>query len=196
LRNIREIDLQEIVLHVLESRKRELTLADYPLQLAGNPALIDYFSDHIRASLNEPAAKAAKFRMIQPGHTSGICEDILAGRITLLNGSRLLAQLLYNVMITNAKITPADLAVCLYRDRLNPEIMYLAILKIDPSKVFEQEIVIDDNGLGNVGRGHGNDFVKNNDDPSRGGSPQEPDAGYTGAFQTDSARDVKGHVAE
>ena len=147
MRNLIEIEILEIALHVLESRSPvKLTLADYPLQIAGNQLLIDYFCEHIRTSLNEPVAKAARFRAIQTDHASGISADILAGRVSLLDGSRQLAQLLFDVMITNSRITPADLAVCLFYDRANPQIQYLAILKIDPSKVFEQEIIEDEFG--------------------------------------------------
>lgn len=146
MRNLHEIRIREIVLHVLESRLRSLTLSDFPLQLEGNQPLIDYFSAHILNSLHEKITKAARFRAIVPSRASGLCADIHTGRISLVDGSRHLAQLLYEVMIADQKITPADLAVCTFESPSLPSTHYLALLKIDPSQVFRHEIIQEGQG--------------------------------------------------
>lgn len=144
MRNIKKVQIDEMFVHILDNRKPELITSDFPIQFGNNQALIDYFAGHISSSLSDVTAKAAKFKNIIPDLASGICKDILSKETTLAIGSKCLAQLLFDIIKKDKRISPADMAVCLYRDADAPNEPYLAILKIDPSEVFQHEIIHED----------------------------------------------------
>ncbi len=140
MRNIKKVQIDEMFVHILDNRKPELIPSDFPIQFGGNQALMDYFTGHISSSLSDTSAKAARFKNINPNEASGICEEILSGKTTLAAGSKCLAQLLFDIIKKDQRISPADMAVCLYKDADEPNESYLAILKIDPSEVFQHVI--------------------------------------------------------
>jgi hypothetical protein len=146
MRNVENIQILELFVHILDNRAPDLNLSDFPIQLQGNQALTDYFTGHIRTALREPTAKAARFQNLNPDQASGICSAIMSGQTTLTIGSKRIAECLYEIIRTDQRITPADLGVCLYQDQANPGNRYLAILKIDPSEVFQHVITRDANG--------------------------------------------------
>jgi hypothetical protein len=146
MRNPKNILIEELVVHSLDSQNNTLLLSDYPIQLSNSPDIVEYFIRHIRDSLFDPITKAARFRNIIPNQASGICNDILSGRSSLLEGSKILAELIFNIMERDRRISPADLAICLYID---PEVLdnrFLAILLMDRSPVFEHKITRDESG--------------------------------------------------
>jgi hypothetical protein len=141
MRRISSIRIIESFVHILDQQTRQLHCSDFPIELDGNQPLSDYFTNHLRSSLRDPVARAAQFQNINPHQPSGVCMDILAGRITLMDGSRSLALSLHNVIRDDGRISSADLAVCLFEDLDRQGNFYLGILKIDPSEVFEHEIL-------------------------------------------------------
>jgi hypothetical protein len=76
--------------------------------------------------------------------------------LSLVAGSQLLAEALYKILASDARISPADLAVCLFEAENYPDEHFLALLKVDPSQVFRHVILKDE---------HGNTFVTFEPDP-------------------------------
>lgn len=145
MRDATNIQIQEIIIHILEPRGQGLVLSDMTLPLVGNQELNDYFTRHIQGSLLESITKAARFRNINPAQPSGICHAMLSGETNLVDGSRNLAQILYQILENDQRISPADLGICFYQAENYPERRFLAILKIDPSQVF-RHVVRQENG--------------------------------------------------
>lgn len=140
MRDATNIQIREIIIHILEPRGQGLVLSDVVLPLAGNQELMDYFTRHIQGSLQEPFTRAARFRNINPMQPSGICHALLGGETNLVDGSRSLAQALYEILLNDQRISPADLGICFYQAGNYPGVRFLAILKIDPSRVFRHVI--------------------------------------------------------
>jgi hypothetical protein len=140
MRDATDIQIQEIIIHILEPRGQGLVLSDVTLPLDGNQELVEYFTRHIQGSLQEPYTKAARFRNINPEQTSGICQALLGGRMNLVDGSQGLAHALYQILQNDQRISPADLGVCFYQAENYPGVRFLAILKVDPSRVFRHVV--------------------------------------------------------
>ena len=149
MRRIANIQILELFVHILKNRPPDpsLQLSDFPIQLEGNQRLLEYFTNHILNSLKDSSSNAAQFRNINPGQASGVCSAILSGQLTLAEGSKRLAENLFEIISSDQRITPADLAVVLFQDPSQPGFHYLAILKIDPSEVFEHEIIREANSI-------------------------------------------------
>jgi len=141
---------EEVIIHIMEPGGDGLVLSSKKISLHEKPKLIEYFVNHIKRSLNDSQNRAAKFPAITPGEVSGICQDLLNGRIDLIPGSQELATLLYTAM-SEAKqryptISSGDLAVCFYQAENYPGRKFLALLKIDPSEVYQRKTTHDRNG--------------------------------------------------
>ena len=95
------------------------------LPLGGNQELAAYFTRHIQGSLQEPYARAARFRNINPTQVSGICHSLLSGKTNLVDGSRFLAQALYQILQNDQRISPADLGICFYQAENYPGTHFL-----------------------------------------------------------------------
>lgn len=140
MRRIENIRITEMFVHILDQQNGEIHCSDFPIQLDGNQPLSDYFTGHLKVSLKDPAARAAQFQHINLDQASGICANILAGQALLRDGSRQLAESLHRIIRADRRISSADLAVCLFEDLDRQGNVYIGILKIDPSEVFEHEI--------------------------------------------------------
>jgi len=138
MRYAADIQLQELVVHILDPwHPNGLVLSETTCPLTDNRLLVEYFTSHIENSLGDKATKAAKFKEIATETTAGMCQGVLDGSLDLVEGSRQLAERLYNIMARNRVIKAGDLAVCLFRAGNRPEIpRYLALLKLDPSAVL------------------------------------------------------------
>ncbi len=109
----------------------------------------DYFFNHIKNSLQDPSAKAAKFVAFGDEISSGICKEILKGNLDYIGGSAELAKKLYTIISNDERINPCDLAVCLYHNENGNGsnlTKYLALLKIDPTAVFRHKTIVDEQG--------------------------------------------------
>jgi hypothetical protein len=140
MRDAINVQIQEMIIHILDPRGQGIVLSDVVLPLIGNQELMDYFTRHIQGALSETTTNAARFRNINPVQPSGICRALLSGQINLVNGSQSLAQALHRILENDQRISPADLGVCLYEADNYPERRFLAILKIDPSQVFRHVV--------------------------------------------------------
>jgi len=147
MRDATNIELDELIVHILNPKNPDgIVLSECPIPLEDNQQLIDYFVDHVKNSLSNSTAKAASFEAVDQNLVSGICDDLLKGNTTLVDGSVRLAEKLYDIIAEDRRINPCDLAVCFYRVKNNEDTeesenvedhtRYLALLNIEPSEVF------------------------------------------------------------
>ena len=146
MRDAANITIDELIIHILEPQGQGLVLSTIPVPIQKNEALLEYFSSHILTSLKDAGIKAAKFRNINPDQASGVCREMLRGETTLLDGSRRLAQELYDILERDRRITPGDMAVCFFKAQNYPYTRFLAIMKVDPSHIFRHTIQQDKRG--------------------------------------------------
>jgi hypothetical protein len=146
MRDITSIIIEELILHILDPQGQGLVLSNLALPVNENQAILDYFSRHILNSFKERGIKAARFKNINPDQPSGVCRDLLRKDVSLVDGSQSLARALYSIMEEDRRITAGDLAVCLFRADNYPYTNFLAILKVDPSKIFRHVMREDDQG--------------------------------------------------
>lgn len=140
MRNVENLQIDSLILHILEPQGQGLVLSDTLLPLAQSPALADYFTQHIQASLQDEMLKAARFRGLAPDTPFGICQAMAGGEASFVDGSQRLARLLYAVLERDRRISAADLGVCFYHAPADPGQRCLALLKIDPSRVFRHSV--------------------------------------------------------
>ena len=146
MRDITGISIDEIIIHILDPQGQGLIVSSIPIPLDGNQPLLDYFSRHIITSLRDGGIKPACFRNINPEHPSGVCRDLLRRDASIVVGSQRLAESLYAIMEEDRRITPGDLAVCLFKADEYPYTNFLAILKVDPSQIFHHKVKQDPDG--------------------------------------------------
>ena len=146
MRDAANIQIQGLIIHILDPKGQGLVLSGIDLPLRNNQALVDYFTGHIENTLKDPSIKAARFKNINPEQPSGFCQAILNGEITLVEGSRRLAEGLYGIMENDMRVTSGDLAVGLFSAENYPYTHFLAIMKIDPAQIFRHVIREDSQG--------------------------------------------------
>jgi hypothetical protein len=146
MRDASNISISELIIHILDPQGQGLVLSSAAVPLEGNETLLEYFANHVRASLKDSGIKAARFRDIHPERTSGVCRDILRGETSLAEGSQRLAQELYAILEHDRRITPGDLAVCLFRADNYPYTQFMGVMKVDPAQIFRHVILEDENG--------------------------------------------------
>lgn len=148
MRDATNIQLEQLIVHILDhKRPNGFVQSECTIPLEGNKRLVDYFVGHIQNSLNNQSIKAARFDAIDNEIVSGICKDLLQNNLDLVEGSRKLAQKLYDIIAKDKRINACDLAVCFYRAETNNHVSrYLALLNIEPSEVFRHKKSHDSNG--------------------------------------------------
>lgn len=136
MRDIGEIKLDKVIIHIVDGKKKNLTLSEKELDLKSTPKVSEYFSGHIQSCLKDTALKAARFE----GTDSPVkkwCDNLLTGK-NFVELSKKIASRLYDVVEKDQRIASGDLAVCLYKSQKQDR-QYLAVLKIDPSEVFQHQ---------------------------------------------------------
>lgn len=148
MRDASNIQLDQLIVHILDPRRPNgFVLSECIIPLDGNQRLFDYFIGHIENSLKDSTTKAASFVAIDDKIVSGICKALLQDRLDLVEGSRKLAQQLYDIIAKDKRINSCDLAVCFYRAKKQNRVSrYLALLNIEPSEVFHHTQVRDPQG--------------------------------------------------
>lgn len=146
MRNVTTIQSAELIIHILEPQGQGLIMSQAPLPLQEYPALNDYFSRHILNTLHDSAARAARFRNINPDQPSGVCRGLLRQELNLVDGSQRLAKVLYAAMEHDQRITAGDLIVCLFTTDAYPYTRFLAIMKVDPAQIFSHAVRQDSQG--------------------------------------------------
>lgn len=148
MRYAADLQLEEMIIHIVDrASSHGLILSQRPVPLLGNERLVKYMTAHIQKSLRHPLTRAASFVDLAGGPTANICTTVLDGSGTLVDGSRALALQLAEIIEGDGRISPGALTVCLYRDGQQPQgSRYLALLKMDPSDVFQPRTEHDPEG--------------------------------------------------
>lgn len=148
MRYATNIQLEQIIIHSLgDGESNGLELSERSIPLDDKQHLVEYFNSHIEHSLHYSKATAARFKAIDKNIASGICKAVINGSMNFVQGSQLLAKILYDIKKDDKRIAPGDLAIAFFKAGNKPEVpRYLAILKIDPSKVYRNKIKHDSEG--------------------------------------------------
>jgi len=144
MRELQSIELSEVIVHILDTRK-ELEVSELPIPSDSDRQIFDYFKKRIQGSLEDDRARAAKFRQ-ETAEPATICQTLLEGG-DLTEGSQQLAQRLYGIMQQDSRISAGDLAVCrFYAKEAGERRPFLAIVKIDPTAALRQRRKHDQQG--------------------------------------------------
>ncbi len=146
MRDATQIKIEELVIHILDPQGQGMVLSSASVPLDAQPELQEYFSHHLLVSLQDTTTKAARFRNLNPDQPSGICRELLRARMNLVDGSQRLAKALYPLLERDARVTTGDLVVCLFQAEPYKYTRFLAILKVDPAKIFSHVIRQDRRG--------------------------------------------------
>ncbi len=146
MRDAVNIRIEELILHILDPQGQGLVLSNIPVPLSANEALVDYFSTHIQGSLKDPVSSRRVFATSTPSSLPGSAATCCAARRPCWMARASLAQDLYALLERDQRITPGDLAVCFYKADNYPYTRFLAIMKIDPSQIFNHVIRQDKRG--------------------------------------------------
>lgn len=140
MRNVTDIRLEQLIVHLTNPWiDNGFVLSDTALPLDENTMLADYFVNHIENGLQDSLARAAKFSP-EAAETATVCGGLLDGSTDLVTGSRILAERLYNILAHDRRISAGTFVVCIYSAQQAVRQRYLALLKLDPSRVFRYNI--------------------------------------------------------
>lgn len=146
MRDCEGIYIEQIIVHIVDARGAGFVPSQRELPLDSSPELRDYFTSHIRTSIQHSSATAARFRTIREDETSGLCAALHDGDMNLVQASQRIAGRLFEILENDRRTKGADLAVCFYHAENYPDRRFLALLKVDPSQVFQHQIETDDEG--------------------------------------------------
>lgn len=139
---INDINIQEAVIHVLDSNGEEPILNEYKLEL--NEDTYGYLYKHIEKSLNDEELKYAKFNE-ERNIVKELAQDYLTGEEELINVSKEVATQLFIIMKSNIEIPSCDLIMVSLITDQGPMI---GILKLDYKKSFIHHIDFIGNKVG------------------------------------------------
>ncbi|MGL4773512.1 MAG: nucleoid-associated protein [Clostridium sp.] len=140
---ISDININEAVLHILDSNAEEPVLNEYPLEL--NEDIYKFLHKHIEKCLKDEELKYAVFNP-ERNIVKEVVQDYLNGIENNLVGlSKELSLQLFAIMKGNVNIPSCDLIVCSIITDQGPMI---GILKMDYVKNFTHQIDFVDNKIG------------------------------------------------
>ena len=140
---INDININEAVIHVLDSNASEPILNEYKLEL--NEDVYKFLYKHIEKCLKDDELKYAKFDY-ERNMVKEVTQDYLNGiEDDLIELSKELARQLFIIIQTNKNIPSADIIVASITTDQGPMI---AILKMDYVNNFTHEIQFIDEKIG------------------------------------------------
>lgn len=140
---VNEININEAVIHVLDSNGEEAILNEYSLELDEETYMFLY--KHIEKCLKDEELRYAKFNR-ERSMVKGLTQDYLNGIDgDLVSSSKELARQLFMIMLGNINIPSADLIVASITTDQGPMI---AILKLDYVKNFTHEVQFKNKKIG------------------------------------------------
>lgn len=143
MRDLSSVEVSEAIVHILEPKSGNVVFSERSIPMASNPVLSQYFAKHIKLSIQDQAAKAARFPERNPEKPSGICHNMFKGGPHFVTGSQLLSEQLCEVMEADDRIADGNLVVCLYKDVTEPADKYMALIKLDPVGAFRNVEITD-----------------------------------------------------
>ena len=151
--NNKEVAVRDVIMHNISplaiKAEDKLFLADLEIPLKPESGVREYFEEQIKNVLKDTQTAAAIFSSNGDQETSRACYDILDSpndRNKFISSSQQLAKRLFAAMGEDNRIKPGSLAVCLYEASAQDETHFLALLKLDVSKVFLQRPTKDKQG--------------------------------------------------
>lgn len=139
---IRDISINEAVLHVLDNNSDKPVLNNYKLEL--NEEIYKFILSHIERVLKDNDLKYALFKS-DSTLVRETSQDYMDGQIDLLEASNSIANCLFSFMSANPCIPSCDLFVVSFSTEYGP---MLAILKVDYVKHYTHKIDLIDNSVG------------------------------------------------
>lgn len=135
MRNVSELAIEKVIIHILNNREENPTLIDFPLELTND--IYSLFEKHIKNSINDESTRIAKF----DGDINVVkecCKSIIKSPDNnFVPKSKEIAKYLFDIMKNNNNISPANFAVCIYS--INNE-KNIALLKMDFSKLIQTKV--------------------------------------------------------
>lgn len=139
---VNEINIDEAILHILDSNGEEPVLNEFKLEL--NDDTYKFLFKHMEKCLKDEELKYAKFNE-ERNIVKEVVQDYLKGvNSDLLTLSKELARQMFAIMKGNLNIPCCDLLIASIRTDQGPMI---AILKMDYVKNFTHEIEFKDNKI-------------------------------------------------
>lgn len=139
---IRDISIQEAVLHVLDNNSDEPILNSYLMELNGD--VYRFILSHIERILKDENLKYALFKDKDTA-VKEASQDYLNGQIDLISASNHIAESLFDIMKVNSNIPSCDLLVVSFSTEYGPMV---GILKIDYVKQYTHKINVIDEIVG------------------------------------------------
>jgi hypothetical protein len=137
---IRDISINEAIIHVLDNNSDEPILNNYMMEL--NEDVYRFIRSHLERVLKDDSLKYASFKA-QNGPVKEFSQEYLNGRVNINTASREIAESLFENMKSGARIPSCDLLVVSFSTEYGP---MLGVLKIDYIKQYTHQIdLIDDN---------------------------------------------------
>lgn len=122
---INDINIKKAVIHILENDGTNPILNENLLEL--NEDTYKFLYKHIEKTLKDNKIKYARFKE-KDNELKDICYSILEDKISLLEGSKRIANQLYSIMKSNNTIPSCDLIIAEILTDIGP---FIGILKID-----------------------------------------------------------------
>jgi len=142
LEYVREININEAVIHILDSNSDEVIINEYPLEL--NDEIYAFLLKHIQKSFNDEELRYAVFNQ-GTGILKEISQDYLNGENNIIEVSKELAHQMFQLMKANGNIPSCDLIVVSISTEFG---VMLGILKMDYVKNYTHTINFVENKIG------------------------------------------------
>lgn len=138
---IKNININEAVIHILDNESGEPLLTELYLELSEETYM--FLLRHIERCLKDEELKYAVFNE-EDGIVKKTSQDYLNGQNNLMDASKEMAGNMYSLMKENGKIPSCDLFIVSFSTEYSP---MLAIIKMDYIKSFIHKIDYVDNKL-------------------------------------------------
>ncbi|MCI0337404.1 MAG: nucleoid-associated protein [Acidobacteria bacterium] len=145
MRDAKEINVQRAIIHVVDTKQKQIKLSDAELSIKEEPRFREYINGRVESALRDSATCSAKFIDSHSHLTAKHCYQILQKKSLFAQASRELAQLLFAAMNTHHKISPGSLIVCLC-SASNYTNAFLALVKVDYSDMLKLKEEKDSSG--------------------------------------------------
>ena len=142
LEYIREININEAVIHILDNNSDEPILNEYTLEL--NEEIYNFLLKHIEKAFKDEELKYAIFNEGR-NIVKGLSQEYLCGENNFLEVSKELARQLFVLMRSNGNIPSCDLMILSISTEYGP---MLAIMKMDYIKNYTHNVDFVDNKIG------------------------------------------------
>lgn len=142
MNKIKEININEAVIHILDNNAQEVVLNEYYLEL--NENIYSYLYKHINKALKSDDLQHAVWNK-EKNEVKDISQSHLNGEKRLLDVSKDLAMKMFNIMRMRGNVPSADLIVVSISTEHGP---LLGILKMDYTKQYDHRVSFVENKIG------------------------------------------------